>query len=255
MGFKTLAVMTAALAITAAAPAAAGIIYMTGPSDPWGQTTENNAMDLAFGAGNWSKVYGFSTSVLTSANSFVYMDGGNGQATNFNSFVLANLPALEAYVTNGGALVLNAGRWDFAPATLPTLFGTSITGDPGYTIASLNAALTGAGLAAGLDANGAGSAWSGGYFSHDIVSGGTCLVSGDFGCVFTVGTAGAGSFGIGGQTAPLFHSSGGTELRANQLAYVADAGGVVPEPASWAMLIAGFGLVGAVARRRRAVAA
>ena len=31
--------------------------------------------------------------------------------------------------------------------------------------------------------------------------------------------------------------------------------GAVPEPASWAMLIAGFGLVGAVARRRRAVAA
>jgi len=30
---------------------------------------------------------------------------------------------------------------------------------------------------------------------------------------------------------------------------------VVPEPASWAMLIAGFGLVGAVARRRRVVAA
>jgi len=31
--------------------------------------------------------------------------------------------------------------------------------------------------------------------------------------------------------------------------------GVVPEPASWAMLIAGFGLVGAAARRRRAAAA
>jgi hypothetical protein len=31
-------------------------------------------------------------------------------------------------------------------------------------------------------------------------------------------------------------------------------GGVVPEPESWAMLIAGFGLVGAVARRRRAKA-
>jgi len=29
----------------------------------------------------------------------------------------------------------------------------------------------------------------------------------------------------------------------------------IPEPASWAMLIAGFGLVGAVARRRRAVTA
>ena len=33
------------------------------------------------------------------------------------------------------------------------------------------------------------------------------------------------------------------------------ASGVVPEPASWAMLIAGFGLVGATARRRRAVTA
>ena len=32
-------------------------------------------------------------------------------------------------------------------------------------------------------------------------------------------------------------------------------GGAVPEPAAWAMLIAGFGLVGAAARRRRAVAA
>jgi hypothetical protein len=28
----------------------------------------------------------------------------------------------------------------------------------------------------------------------------------------------------------------------------------VPEPASWAMMIAGFGLVGAAARRRRTVA-
>jgi hypothetical protein len=33
------------------------------------------------------------------------------------------------------------------------------------------------------------------------------------------------------------------------------SGAVVPEPASWAMLIAGFGLVGAVARRRRAATA
>ena len=32
-------------------------------------------------------------------------------------------------------------------------------------------------------------------------------------------------------------------------------GGAVPEPASWAMLLAGFGAVGATLRRRRAVAA
>jgi hypothetical protein len=36
---------------------------------------------------------------------------------------------------------------------------------------------------------------------------------------------------------------------------MASGTGVVPEPASWAMLIAGFGLVGATAHRRRAVTA
>jgi hypothetical protein len=36
--------------------------------------------------------------------------------------------------------------------------------------------------------------------------------------------------------------------------YTPNGTGVIPEPASWAMLIAGFGLVGASARRRRALA-
>lgn len=40
-------------------------------------------------------------------------------------------------------------------------------------------------------------------------------------------------------------------VRLDGLELTADRLGVVPEPASWAMLIAGFGLVGAVARRRR----
>jgi hypothetical protein len=40
-----------------------------------------------------------------------------------------------------------------------------------------------------------------------------------------------------------------------KLVFTSSGGAVVPEPASWAMLIAGFGLVGAVARRRRAATA
>jgi hypothetical protein len=36
---------------------------------------------------------------------------------------------------------------------------------------------------------------------------------------------------------------------------VSESSGVVPEPASWTMLIAGFGLIGAAARRRRTAAA
>jgi hypothetical protein len=41
----------------------------------------------------------------------------------------------------------------------------------------------------------------------------------------------------------------------DNVSFTGTAGPAVPEPASWAMLIAGFGLVGAMSRRRRAVAA
>lgn len=45
------------------------------------------------------------------------------------------------------------------------------------------------------------------------------------------------------------------EVKATLREELVSARSLVPEPASWAMMIAGFGLVGAVARRRRAVAA
>jgi hypothetical protein len=44
-------------------------------------------------------------------------------------------------------------------------------------------------------------------------------------------------------------------IRVTAKAFVEPGGGAVPEPASWAMLIAGFGLVGAAQRRRKAVVA
>lgn len=43
----------------------------------------------------------------------------------------------------------------------------------------------------------------------------------------------------------------GDDFTFDTLVPYSGAGGAVPEPAAWAMMIAGFGLVGAVARRRR----
>jgi hypothetical protein len=256
---KTIIASVALFTVTA--PATAGIVYMTGTSNPWGQSSEDSAMDAAFGAGNWTKINGYDMAALN-GSSFAYIDGGAETSADFNAFVGSNLAALESYVTAGGSLMLNAARWDFSPNTLGTVFGSTITGDSEYSVGSGTADLTAAGIAAGLDANGAGSSWTGGYFSHDVVSGGTCLVNGSAGCVFTVGKAGNGTWAVGGQTAPYFQSNGALELRANELKLVADGvigggGGVgaVPEPASWAMMIAGFGLVGGSARRRRSVAA
>lgn len=75
-------------------------------------------------------------------------------------------------------------------------------------------------------------------------------------------TPGAGDFfAIGYSTVVTLAASGSLYAMVNDTAYFNNGGafsvevGAVPEPASWAMLIAGFGLVGATLRRRRAVPA
>ena len=53
-----------------------------------------------------------------------------------------------------------------------------------------------------------------------------------------------------GTTSEGGNSGYGTVFKLSDTGFVVSVGGV-PEPASWAMMIAGFGLVGAAARRRR----
>jgi hypothetical protein len=58
------------------------------------------------------------------------------------------------------------------------------------------------------------------------------------------------------QSGDLAFDEGGFDaLALDALAVGGPIGGVIPEPASWALMILGFGLVGATARRRRAAAA
>lgn len=235
-----------AMALTSNVPAhAADYLYMTGTSDPWGNTENDAAMDLAFGAGNWDKANGFNASAFGGGHSFVFLDGGDGISDEFDAFIGANLAALESFVTGGGHVFLNAARW--TNPLLNTGFGTTLTGDQFSTPGSL----TVAGLAAGLDANGAGAAWTGNWFSHDVVSGvDTCYVAGDLGCVF--GSKGAGLF-VGGQTTPNFQSAGGLQLRANELILAATGAttGAVPEPSTWLLMIVGFGAIGGMMRARK----
>jgi hypothetical protein len=61
--------------------------------------------------------------------------------------------------------------------------------------------------------------------------------------------------GISGYPAVGFDTANGSGRIAAWSITVDSANGAVPEPASWAMLIAGFGLTGAAMRRRRSVAA
>jgi hypothetical protein len=90
------------------------------------------------------------------------------------------------------------------------------------------------------------------FFMVNTTPGGLLLGSGSFpgllppGAYFTITKTGIplpGIQAVPGQTLSTFDPA------------FSGAFGTVPEPASWAMLIAGFGLVGAVLRRRRAATA
>lgn len=239
-----LCVAASAIAMAAQPALAADYLYMTGSSNPWGSTAEDQAMDIAFGAGNWDKANGFNSGAFSSGYSFIYFDGGDGVSGEFDTFVAGNQAAIEGFVNNGGRIMLNAGRW--GGGVTNTGFGTSLTTD----LFSAPGALTAAGLAAGLGANGAGNAWTGNWFSHDVVGGvTTCYVTGSAGCVF----GNVGGLFVGGQTSPIFHSTGGLQLRANELAFAAEGAinGAVPEPATWALLILGFGALGGAMRRTK----
>ena len=73
-------------------------------------------------------------------------------------------------------------------------------------------------------------------------NGGGCSIAGDSFCAI---------FASQGNGVPIYvgQGAGAGGWFANRITNL----NAVPEPASWAMLIAGFGLTGAVARRRRAV--
>jgi PEP-CTERM motif len=58
-------------------------------------------------------------------------------------------------------------------------------------------------------------------------------------------------FALGDYRFNLWTRTGGGNIGIADLAQGEGTFGAVPEPASWALLIAGFGLVGAMARRRR----
>jgi hypothetical protein len=252
---KTFALLlTAAALVFPGVANAAGIVYVTG-SDPWENTTNDSAMNAAFGAGNWTKVLGFADSVFTSGYDFIFMDGGDANGTAFgNYFNSTGAAAATSYVTSGGRLFLNAA-YNSGPTVTNTGAGTQLL--YGDYFSNNNIQITAAGLAAGLGTGLTGTAFTGSSFTHNAVLGSLIpLIVGETGTALAGGQVGAGYFLLGGQTTTNFHVGVGDNdpfnLRVNQLnlAANADLNGGVPEPATWAMMIAGFGLVGGAMRRR-----
>lgn len=241
-------IASAIVLLTSAAANAGTIAYGTGDRNPWDQTTNDAAMNAAFGAGQWSKTMGFSTAIFADAD-FVFLDGSDSNADAFSSFLAANNDIVTSYVSNGGRLFLNAapnqgGSFDFG-------FGVRLT-YPGF---SNYVSVTEAGIAAGLTQGGIATGYSGNAFGHATVSGAISdlINDGSNGIVFGAMQYGKGFVAFGGQTTDNFHSpnADARTLLVNELRYVASAEtNDVPEPASLALI--GMGLLAAGAARRKA---
>ena len=98
----------AASAVLAQAQTAA---YIRGATAPWGMSTNEAAMDLAFGAGNWSNLTmagGAAPFLPGSGYRFIYLEGGDRTAIELDNFLTANRPQIEAFVNAGGNLLLNS---------------------------------------------------------------------------------------------------------------------------------------------------
>jgi hypothetical protein len=92
--------------------ASGDVVYLRSSAGaPWGQNGNETALNTVFGAGNW-KDYRYETvniaSLLSNSTKFIFMEGGDGTANEMKSFLTANLPAIESWVSSGGALFLNA---------------------------------------------------------------------------------------------------------------------------------------------------
>ena len=209
--------------------AAGKAAFMTGSNDPWNIApgdpgSPESAMNTAFGAGNWVKFQGFTTTPLTAGYKFIYLDGGDGASDEFNAFIAANRATLEAFVAAGGELFINAARY-----THPSLdmgFGATLVS--GYSVSG-NAISPSERIFQGPNGS-AGTSWTGDYFSHDAVTGTGLhpLITGSSGVSLAGEHYGAGYVLFGGITDPFFHSPqpNANILRANILDFVAAGGGV-----------------------------
>jgi hypothetical protein len=267
---KVLVLAFTALSLTFTSTATtAAIAFMTGTQNPWGLDASDAGsveapMVTIYGSGGYTRYQGFTTSAFTQDTTFIYLDGSERAGQELINFLGANPTLISNYINAGGRLYINAALTLQPNAVLPIGLGLSLV--PG---ASLTGDILGDPLSLQLAQGGAGTNWtgqSGEDFSTHVVSG--MPVLGTFSPVYgTVGpnflwtyslTSGGYLF-VGAQTAPAFHSAGGIALRTNELCLAnggppsvcGDILPPVPEPATWAMLIIGFGAIGGALRHRR----
>jgi hypothetical protein len=205
-----------------------GVVYMgSNTGNPWGSTSNQSAMNTVFGVGGWSQQY-FETAnpatTFVAANCFIFMEGGDFTANAMNTFITANMTAIENWVAIGGRLIMNAApntgsnmNYGFGGVTLNYNGGSTLEfngnaspGQAGHPI------FNGPSLPAGTS-------YTGNYFAHAFITGGstTALIEDVPGPSLTQKIWGNGRVLFGGMTTSNWHSPtpNGDNLMVNIVKY------------------------------------
>ncbi len=195
---------------------------------PWSSTANEAAMSRAFGTNNWQDLR-FETvnpaALLNPASQFIFMEGSDKGALEMQTFLTANLSAIENWVAAGGRLFLNAAPNEGSGMSLgfgvSLLYSSPATGTTAASAAApLHPIFTGPFTPVGVS-------WAGSSFGHATVSGAnlTTLITNTANGQVVLGELafGSGVVLFGGMTTPNFHTpvTEAANLRANILAYSA----------------------------------
>lgn len=220
---------------------------------PWGQSTNEAAMDVVFGAGNWTdgRYETVNTATLFSAGTnFIFMEGGDSNADELEAFLGANGAAISGWVNAGGRLLLNAAPNEGNGMSFG--FGVSLNyPDFGAGNCASHAVNPANPIFSGIATN-----YTGNSFCHATVSGGglSAIIADDSDNDTVLGemAIGSGLALFGGMTTTNFHSPqpDATTLREHIIAYAVN-GAVNRVPVPGVLALCGIGFLGILISRRR----
>jgi|GEM_PF-1408173 len=247
------------LSVVASFAQAQSVAYVGGPDSLWdneGQDSVDTAMTTTFGAEGvgWDNLFyaGGATPFTSGQYGFIYLEGGDSNAIDLDTYLTANRSAIESFVSNGGCLLLNSapnegGDIDFG-------FGgiTMIDGDNARDVSAAN----GAHAVFNGPNTPVGTSFSGSSFAHGHVSGGgiSAIITDDSppapatNIVLGEKSFGSGRVVVGAMTTNNFHDPQpeAANLKANILSYAASqpcASTFVPTPSVPVPIFTSVGLI------------